>query len=272
MTRSLRRVVSLTFALWVVGCASQDATVTQTIRVETPGCTKASCVLANDRGTWRLSRAPGEVTVIVSSRPLKAVCVAEGAGESSAGTPATLAPQGHQGAAVGLTVGTAAGIALGSAALAIIPPLGIMAIMTGASMGLAGGSAIDANVHAYSYPDVIRIEAACGAQTDTADAAASRGPRIGVAIRGMTAEEGRAAGLGDRGAVFVTGVGEGGLAAAAGLRVADIVIAANGRPIADADDLEQLVLGLRTGGPLQLQVWREGRSLDLSVALPKVAP
>jgi hypothetical protein len=263
----------IAFAACVLaGCASIDAPVSQTIHVETPGCKAVSCVLSNDRGSWRLPNTPGDVTVISSRQPLRAVCVAEGGIESSGGTPATQAPPSHDGAVTGMAVGTAATLALGGAALAFIPPLGIIAVMTGASLGAAGGAVADANVQRFSYPPLISIQMSCDGSQDSAAAAAPKAARVGVAFRGMTAEEGRAAGVGDRGGVLVTSVAEGGAAAAAGLKGGDIVLAIAGQSIADAGEFEQVVLGLPAGSALELRVWRDRREVDLTLNLPKAAP
>lgn len=260
-------------ACGLAACASTEAPVPQTIHVETPGCVAASCVLSNDLGSWRVERTPGDVAVLTSREPLRAVCSVEGgAAQSSGGAPASQAPQGHSGAATGMTVGTAVGLALGGAALAFFPPLGLMAIYTSAVAGTAGGSVADASKQAFRYPEEIRIELACGAAPEGAVAGLPQPRRVGVSFRGLTVAEGSAAGIGERGAVLVTGVAEGSVAAGAGLRGGDIVLAAGGQPIDDATDLERVVLALPAGTALELQVWRDRRALDLTLAWPKAAP
>ena len=84
--------------------------------------------------------------------------------------------------------------------------------------------------------------------------------------------EASAAGIGERSAVLVTRVGLGGAAAAAGLHSGDIVLSAGGQVINDAEDLEQVVLALAPGSSLALQVWREGRAVELNLSLPKTSP
>lgn len=214
------------------------------------------------------------MTVLTSREPLRAVCSADGgAAQSSGGAPASQAPPGHEGAAAGMAVGTAVGLALGGAALAIFPPLGLIAISGSALAGTAGGAVADASRHAFNYPEEIRIELACGAAQEGEVAGGPPPPRrVGVAFRGLTVAEGAAAGIGQPGAVLVTGVAEGSVAAGAGLRSGDIVLAAGGRAINDAADLEQVVLGLPAGTALALKVWRDGQGLDLTLAWPKAAP
>jgi hypothetical protein len=268
----LRQVVIAIVALDLAACASPDTPVTQTIHVETPGCARASCVLSNDRGSWRLAQSPGDVTVVVSGQPLKALCVAEGGVESSGGAPAALAPPGHKGAATGMALGTAAGFALGGAALAIFPPLGIMALSTGALVGTVGGTVADSSQRQFSYPAQVSIAMSCGGEQDAAVAPSPRAPTVGVAFRGLSVAEASAAGIGERSAVRVTKVGSGGAAAAAGLRSGAIIQAGDGRAINDAADLEQVVLALAPGGSLALQVWREGRTVELRLTLPQATP
>lgn len=272
MRGSRQRGLAWCVGLALAGCASTPEPVKQLVRVDTPRCAPARCTLSNDLGSWQVPRTPGEVTVLVSSQPLKAVCVAEGGIESSAGAPASRQPDDHSGAAAGATVGAAVGLALGAAALAVFPPLGLMAIQAGALAGTVGGGAADAGRNQYRYPPQISIVMPCGAGQDAVDPAPTRSGGVGVAIRGLSAAEARAAGVGDRGGVLVTRVGGDGAAAAAGLREGDIVLAANGRATDDAGDLEQVVLGLGPGGALALQVWREGRVVDLSIRMPGVAP
>lgn len=257
-------------ACGLAACASTEPPATQVVRVDTPRCAPARCTLSNDLGSWQVARTPGEVTVRVSSQPLRAVCVAEDGAESSGGAPASRQATDHSGAATGLVVGSAAGLALGAAALAIFPPLGIMAISAGATAGLAGGSVADATRRQFSYPPQLSIALACDAAQASPGAPAARG--VGVAVRGLSEAEALAAGIGARGAVLVTRVGGEGAAAAAGLRSGDIVLAVNGRAIQDAADLEQLVVGAAPGTPLALQVWRDRRTIGVTVSMPGAAP
>lgn len=244
----------------------------QTVRVETPGCPQVSCQLSNDRGSWRVASTPGEATVIVSNQPLKALCQAEGGAESSAGIPATLAPPGHTGTAVGLAAGTAAGLAVGGAALAFIPPLGVLFVLSSAVLGGGVGAVVDSSQTQLGYPPLISIPMTCGGASEPVVAASPGVPSFGVAFRGLSPDEAGAAGIGERGAVLVTRVADGGRAAEAGLRSGDIVLAIDGQDVRDAADLEQRVLASVPAGKLVLKVWREGQAVDLTLALPQAAP
>ena len=47
----------------LAGCASLTTGQNQSVSVETPGESGATCTLANDKGTWYVSSTPGSVTV-----------------------------------------------------------------------------------------------------------------------------------------------------------------------------------------------------------------
>jgi serine protease Do len=81
-----------------------------------------------------------------------------------------------------------------------------------------------------------------------------------------------AAGAGERSAVLVTGVADGGPAATAGLRGGDILLAADGHDLHDAADLEERVLVLAPGQALTLSVWRAGQLLSLALTIPVGVP
>ena len=59
------------------GCASIVSGVNQSVTVDTPGCTAASCKLTNDKGEWAVT-TPGSVTVHRAYGPLSIVCTKEG--------------------------------------------------------------------------------------------------------------------------------------------------------------------------------------------------
>jgi membrane-associated protease RseP (regulator of RpoE activity) len=247
----------------------------QTIRVQTPGCAAARCELANDRGTWQLARTPGSVTVTVSRQPLRATCRSEasvvGGALASSSRPATSGAGAVTGGVVG---GAATGAALGATALAFIPPLGVVAVLTGASVGAVAGDAAERRSHPLRYPDVVSIPMNCPAvDAGSTQTQQEEAPRLGLGIRGLTLAQAQAAGLKGRTAVIVTSVAEGSLAAASGLRDGDVVLALNGQDVLDAADLEERVLALPRTLPLALRVWRDGHVLELLLTRsPKDAP
>lgn len=263
MTRSSRRAiaVALLLALGVQGCASPGKPVTQTLRVETPGCESAACELSNDRGTWQVLRTPGTVTLLTSQAPLKVSCRADEGVQGSAGAPSSVGSPSGAGAVVGGAVGGAAiGAATGAAALSFIPALGVIVVLTGVAVGAASGQAIEAGQQAMHYPELISVPMNCASATV---APRLDGAALGLGIRGLLPAEARAATVGERGAVLVTSVAASGAAAAAGLRSGDLILSADGHELADAADLQARVLALAPSQSLALRVWRDGQVLAL---------
>lgn len=260
-----RRLATLVaVGLLVQGCASPGKPVTQTVRVETPGCEQASCELSNDRGTWHLPSAPGTVALTTSHAPLNVVCRAAGGAQGRSATPSAVAAASGAGAlAGGVAGGAALGAAVGPVALSYIPALGVITVLAGAAVGAVAGQTLESGSQAIRYPDLITVPMNCGAPGTPAPQA---GGAIGLGIRGLPAADARTLGLGERGAVLVTAVTEAGAAAAAGLRRGDIVVAAAGRELHDAADFEELLLATPPGTPLPLRVWRDGQWLTLTLA------
>ncbi|HEY2549249.1 MAG TPA: trypsin-like peptidase domain-containing protein [Streptosporangiaceae bacterium] len=69
--------------------------------------------------------------------------------------------------------------------------------------------------------------------------------------------------LGRTGGLQVADVVAGGPAARAGLRTGDVLVSAAGRPLATAQDLQQLMLGEAIGRPLEITVLRNGALVDV---------
>jgi serine protease Do len=149
--------------------------------------------------------------------------------------------------------------------LAFIPPLGVIAVLTGVGVGAVAGGAAESHGRPLRYPDLVSIPMNCSAAVAGSTPAAVKGPPLGLAFRGITLTEAQAAGLSGRAAVIVTSVVEGGRAAASGLRDGDIILAVNGQDVLDAADLEEQVLPLPPELPLVLRVWRDRHVLDLGL-------
>jgi hypothetical protein len=260
-------------AVSLVGCAAPvGKPITQTVRIETPGCAAASCTLSNDLGSWRVERTPAEVSLTTSREPLKVVCRSDGDLQSAADAPSSLSPSSGVGAvAGGLSGGAAVGLAVGSVALAFVPALGAILVLSGAGIGAAAGSAIEHTQQSVAYPPVISVPLSCEVPGQKV-AAPRPAPRFGVGFRGLSVSEAKALGVGERGAVLVTDVAPGSLAEAAGLRSGDVLLAANGRLMLDAGQLEALAAALVTGSALDLKVWRDGTQRDLRLSLPQAPP
>ena len=98
---------------------------------------------------------------------------------------------------------------------------------------------------------MVSVALSCKAPGHTV-AALRPAPRFGVVFRGLSVSDAKALGVGERGAVLVTDVAPGSLAAAAGLRSGDVLLAANGRLLIDAGQLEVLAAALTPGSALDL--------------------
>ena len=68
-------------------------------------------------------------------------------------------------------------------------------------------------------------------------------------------------------AILVNSVVEGSAAERAGIKAGDLLIKVGGAPIEEASDLREAVSNLDIGKPSPVTVWREGRSLDLSLTV-----
>lgn len=260
----------LSAAVLASGCASPGKPVTQTVQIETPGCAQVSCELSNDLGRWTLPRTPGSVTLTTSTAPLQVSCRADGGVLGDAGRSASAAPVTGAGAVTGGVVGgVAIGTALGATALTFIPVLGALAVLTGAAAGAAVGQAAEAQQRALRYPATISVSMNCAPGPALAQLPA---PRFGLGIRGASPDEARAAGLGERRAVWVTVVAPGSLAAAAGMQAGDLVVEADGAPLADAADLEERVLALAPGTSISLRLRRGDQDLVRVLARPPAVP
>jgi PDZ domain len=257
-------------SLLVLGCGTPGTPVMQTIRVETPGCVQVSCELTNDRGNWYLGNTPGTVTVTTSQAPLKVVCRTNAGVQGSSATPSAMgAPSGVGAVAGGVAGGAAVSVAVGSKVLLLNPAAGVIATLGGVSVGAATGQAVESDAQVIRYPELITLPMNC---TAVGGLVPRTGAAIGLGIRGMPRAEASALGAGDRSAVLVTSVAEGGAAAAAGLRSGDILLAAMGRDLNDAAEFEVQLSTLSPGAPLPLRVWRNGQLMDVMLRRQQVLP
>jgi S1-C subfamily serine protease len=257
--------------LVAAGCATQPGTsVPQQISVETPGCPAARCELSNDRGTWVLPATPGTVTVLTSTKPLRLSCQGSDGQPATIGSSASAAPPTGKGAVLGGVAGGAAvGVGVGSVALGFIPALGVIIVAAGVGAGAAAGQAAEAHAQALQYPPTLTLPMACGATL----AGMAPAPSFGFQVRTLAVAAAQAAGLAtppgtaERGAVLVTTVTAGSPAEAAGLRAGDLLLAANGRELLDAAQLELWLRALAPGQRLVLQLQRDGQPLERSLQL-----
>ena len=93
------------------------------------------------------------------------------------------------------------------------------------------------------------------------------GAYLGVELTELTPELRSHFGVPDDRGVMIGHVEEDSPAAAAGLAVGDIVTAIDGEPVESSWDLSVAVRRHEGGDSVALEVWRDGRSLDLSATL-----
>lgn len=94
---------------------------------------------------------------------------------------------------------------------------------------------------------------------------------LGLRVQGLAKAQDAAAGLGERGAVLVTTVTDGGRAAAAGLRNGDIMLSVDGHELRDGAMFEESMRAA-AGARLLLKVWRDGQPLERVLATGGAAP
>lgn len=257
--------------LTLPGCASPGSSVTQTIRVETPGCATASCELQNDRGQWHLASTPGTVTLRTSAAPLQVSCRAADGVPNTVGAQGSSRPQtGGSGVVGGVAGGAAVGAMVGATALSFIPVLGVVVLATGVAAGAVAGQTMESHARALTYPEQINVPMSC-APSGAGAAAHPPAALLGLQVRGLSKAEALSAGLGDRGAVLVTSVTDNGRAAIAGLHSGDIILGVGGRELSDPATLEASVQAA-AGAPLALRIWRDGQTQVLVLARGGATP
>ncbi|MEY4766347.1 MAG: hypothetical protein RI907_3020 [Pseudomonadota bacterium] len=96
--------------------------------------------------------------------------------------------------------------------------------------------------------------------------------RVGLSTQTMNLALARSFGLAQPQGVLVLNVDPEGPAHQAGLQVGDVVLAANGRAIRDADDVPGIVATQQPGEQMHLSVWREGRLIAADVTLADASP
>jgi serine protease Do len=90
---------------------------------------------------------------------------------------------------------------------------------------------------------------------------------IGVQIQEVTPAIAEGLGLEVAKGALVAGVSEGGPAAAAGLRAGDVILRFDGKEVAKMRDLPMLVADTPAGKRVDVEVWRGGQHVNLTVAV-----
>lgn len=94
-----------------------------------------------------------------------------------------------------------------------------------------------------------------------------RRARLGVNIQPIDQTLAEASGLGRREGVMVTNVDDGSPAAAAGLRVGDIILEFDGKTVGDSRELTRTVAAASIGEPLEIEILRKKKRSTLEVVL-----
>lgn len=95
---------------------------------------------------------------------------------------------------------------------------------------------------------------------------------LGVVVRGVTPELAERLGLPDTGGGWVSQVTAESPAAESGLRVGDVVLAINGKPLSTSRDLPPMIGLLDPGSMAQLSLARDGRFIEITVELAEAEP
>ena len=88
-------------------------------------------------------------------------------------------------------------------------------------------------------------------------------PRLGARFEDLAPPEAFARGMASASGALVRAVSPGGVAHRIGLRVGDVIVGMNGRPVSDGADLSRLLLEWADEADLRLTVFRAGRYREL---------
>ena len=94
--------------------------------------------------------------------------------------------------------------------------------------------------------------------------------RIGVAVAPIPREAVDEFGLKDRRGALVTTVSPGSAASKAGLEPGDVIIAFNGQPVANRDELVRMVVNTRPGSAVPIRVMRDRQERTLTITVEEL--
>jgi serine protease Do len=95
--------------------------------------------------------------------------------------------------------------------------------------------------------------------------------RIGVVVQQVTPELAESFGLGKARGALVSNVEPNAPAAKAGLQTGDVIVAFNGKPIAESGELPTIVADVRPGETATARVWRNGAERDVKITVAEMA-
>lgn len=94
--------------------------------------------------------------------------------------------------------------------------------------------------------------------------------RIGVTIQEVTRELADSFGLSKAAGALISGVEKGGPADKAGVRASDVILKFDGKIISSSADLPRVVAATKPGEKVEVQLWRKGNSLDVSLVVGEI--
>ncbi len=94
--------------------------------------------------------------------------------------------------------------------------------------------------------------------------------RLGIAIQGVDKDLAQSFGLPDARGALVASVEPDSAADKAGLQAGDVVLSVEGKPIGESADLPRVIGEKRPGTRIRMEVWRDGRSLDVVATLDEL--
>lgn len=94
--------------------------------------------------------------------------------------------------------------------------------------------------------------------------------QLGVTVQGVTSDLAKSLGLTEVRGALVSGVTPGSPAARAGLERGDVIVAFNGKPVADSNSLRNMVAGTQPGTKAAVQIVRDRREQTLTATLAEL--
>lgn len=94
--------------------------------------------------------------------------------------------------------------------------------------------------------------------------------KIGVEITEVQGDVAKALGLGENRGALVSAVASNGPAAKAGIRAGDVITRYNGQEVRQAWELPRMVGQTKPGTEAKVEVWRKGKTLDLTVKVAEL--
>jgi len=249
------------------GAAHAAASVTQTLRIETPGCDSARCEVSNDKGHWTVESTPGTLTIATSSKPLEVTCNAQGTGSPLG--PTRVPSQKGEAAPTGAVAGGALGAVVGIAAIAAaaaVPwalPGAVQLLIPAMQIGAGVGGMADEASRSSSYPETISVPLVCHARAALESQLAAA--PIGMAVRGLTGDEAEAAGLAGPVGAIITRTAPGSRAERSGLRAGDVILGCNDAEVTGAAEFEAIVRDTTLERSIHLRIWRERQVIELTL-------